>query len=98
MGEVFLSVIVTELFAGLDGALGEDEDLVAFYLDFAVWTAGVVQIARDIFARGAVNGFAVANFEKILSANAVRLAFGDKVAPVFDDESTFWNSNVRKHA
>lgn len=58
----------------------------------------MVDIPSNILSGGAIDGFAVPDFEKILSANAIRFVFGDDVAPVFNNEPTLWNGNVRKHA
>lgn len=98
MVEVVFSVVVGEFFAGLDGAFGEDEDFLALYLYFAVWTAGMVDIASDVLSRSTVDGFSVANFEKVFSANAVRFVFVDDISPVLNDKTTFWDCDVGENA
>lgn len=96
--EVVFSVVVGKLFAGFDCAFGEDEDFSALHFYLAVWTAGVVDVARDVLSCGSVDGLAVTDFKKILSRNTIRFVFCDDIAPVLNDESAFGNGNVGKHA
>lgn len=95
--EIVFSVVVTQLLAGFDGALGIDEDFIAFYLNFAVWTARVIDVSGDVFSGGTVDGFAVAQFKKILTSNTVRFVFSDDVAPIFNNESASRNRNICKN-
>lgn len=96
--EIFLAVVVGELFTGFDRASGVDEDFVTFYLDFAVRAAGMVDVPRDVFARGAVDGFAIPNFKKVFSTDPIGLIFGNDVTPVLNNESALWDGDVGKHA
>lgn len=98
MVEVVFTVVVGEFFAGLDGALGVHKNFVALYFNFTVWTTGVVQITRNVLSRGTVDGFSVANVEKVLSANAVGFIFTDDIAPILNDKPALWNGDVGKDA
>ncbi len=96
--EVFAAVVVAEFLAGFDGALGVDEDFVSLYFYLAIRAAGVVDVSREVFSCGTVDGFAVPKLEKILSANTVCLVFCDDIAPVFNNESALGDGNIRKDA
>lgn len=96
--EVVFSVVVGQLFAGFDCAFGEHEHFLTLHFHFAVWTAGMVDIAGNVLSRGAVDGFSVANLKKILSCNTIRFVFCDDIAPVLNDESALGNGDVGKDA
>ena len=58
----------------------------------------MVDVAGDIFSRGAVDGFSITNLEKILAANAISFFFVHDIAPILNDEPSLRNGDICKHA
>ncbi len=58
----------------------------------------MVDIACDVLSGGAVDGFAVAKFKKILPTDAVCFVVAHNVTPVFNNESALGYGDIRKNA
>jgi hypothetical protein len=72
---VVLAVVVADLLARLDLPAGADLDLMADKIDLGVWPAGVIDVARGVLARLAIDGPTVVQLKEILVLRAV-VSFG----------------------
>src|SRR5688572_15611972 len=83
--EILLAVVVSELLAGSDVAQGEDIDAALADLGLAVGHAGVIDVARAVRARRAVEHLAAAHVEEIARIADLVLLVGKQLARIFDD-------------
>ena len=93
---VFLSVVVRELFSRLYVPFRVDEDTPAFYLRRAIGTARVIDIAGGIPARHAIDRFPTMHCKEVFAAARVRLGIRYCPAEVFDDALAFFEGTRRK--
>jgi hypothetical protein len=96
--KIFLAVIIGKFFAWLDRALGHDESVAGPSFDFAIWPAGMIDIARAVGSSPAVDHFLIANREKIFAFIGVRFRFGEHASGIFDDAAAFFYRAKRKKA
>lgn len=89
--EILFSVVVGQLVARFDGLAGHNEHAIAADDHFAVWTAGVVNVASDVFTGCSVDGAAIAKVEKVLSTNLIGFIVSNQGAEIFHHKSTAGN-------
>lgn len=87
--EVFLAVIIGELFSGLDGAEGEEVYATGADIDLAVRCARMVDEAGLVRGYVAVDHRGIRRPEEILPAVLLDLLRGGRASRVFDDTGSF---------
>ena len=89
--EVFLPIIVGELFSGLQILGGAYKNMTSHDVRFAVWTAGVVDIARGIQIRFAVDRFTRIYFKEILATTRVLFFTRNETSNILYDARIFFD-------
>ncbi len=86
--EVDLSIVISELFAGLDLPLGLYPDLVRVGIvhGFAIGAAGMINVAGQIGPSRSVDGPFLVQVELIAVRLPVRFRVADLFAGIFDDQ------------
>src|SRR5262249_10655540 len=84
--EIFLAVVVGDLLAGLDGPPGVDLDLAPDSVRLRVRLARMIDVARRIGARRALDRPSLVEVEPVLAPPVVAVVPAHQRAPVFDDE------------
>ena len=95
--EIGLAVVVAELLASFDVSPRENKYTRALlvYLRLAVWAAGVVDIARCVTARRAIERFCFTDLKKIERVGDLLLLVAEDPARVLDDTGAFGYSALR---
>lgn len=93
--KVFFAVVVSQLFARFDGLSGHNEYPVSSGDYFAVRSAGVIDITRNVLAHRAIDGAPVAEIEEILSTNLIRFLISNQSAKILHYKPTTGNALFR---
>lgn len=90
--KIIFAVIVAEFFTRFDGLPRNNEHALTFQDGFAVGFARVVDVAREVFACGAVDRVVrVGEIEEIVAAFFLRLFVGNDLAPVLNHKLSALN-------
>ena len=88
---IMLAIAIAKLFARFYVALGNDENALIVFLRLAIGRAGMIDIARHVFAAAAVYRQVIVKLEEILAAAFDHLFFADDLAPIFRDNIPFFD-------
>ena len=94
--EVFFSIVVRKLFAGLDVLDRIDLDFASGDARLAIRAAGVVDVTRGIVMLLAIDGPLGIDIEQISATAAIGLFVGDLLAGIFDNKGSFFDVGLRK--
>ena len=86
--DIFFAVVVGEFLTRFDVSGRVDEDLTAHDVRLAVGLTGVVDIASEVLAGGAVDSFPTIHLKEILAPAGVLLGLRDFPPEVFDNPLT----------
>lgn len=84
--EIFLAVIVGDLFACFDAFCGIDVDAVFSDANLSIRSTGVIHVARNVLAGTAKDRFVVLEIKEVASANGIRNLARNKLSPIFDNK------------
>lgn len=96
--EVFFSIVVRKLFAGLDVLDRIDLDFASGDARLAIRAAGVVDVTGGIVMFLAIDGPLGIDIEQVSATATICFCVGDLLAGIFDNEGSFFDIGLRKQA
>ena len=90
------TVVVRQLFSGLDGTLSHDKNPPPAVESFAVGPTGMIDVTSRIITRTAIDIVAGANTENIAVIECITLTDWDSFPNILDDRSVFFDRRDSK--